>query len=231
MPGAIETARQRARQEITAAILDRAGTHLAERGPNDLSLRAVARELGMASSAVYRYFPSRDDLLTALIVEAYDALGQVAEHAATGDAPARDRWIGTCRAIRRWAVDHPHRYALLFGTPVPGYAAPTITVDHGTRASRALLSILDDAWRAGHLQPVDEQRVPPELNDDLDAVAAYTGFSGPRANLLATLAAWSQLYGMISFELFGQTRGITEHDEVLFLATVGILADTVGIHR
>lgn len=122
----VRGARARARIEITAAIKDEARTQLAAEGAARLSLRAVARELGMVSSALYRYFPSRDDLLTALIVDAYDAIGAAAEQAAAEAGTDRplDRWTAVCRAVRTWAVAHPHEYALIYGSPVPGYTAP-----------------------------------------------------------------------------------------------------------
>ena len=104
--------RARVRAELTREIADVARRHLASAGAAALSLRAVARELGMASSAVYRYFPSRDDLLTALIVDAYDALGDAAE-ARRAPAAARDdlrgRWRAACRAVREWARRAPAR--------------------------------------------------------------------------------------------------------------------------
>src|SRR5215207_3373039 len=101
------TARERVRAEITAEITDAARRQLAEVGAAALSLRAVARELGMASSAVYRYFPSRDELLTRLIIDGYDALGAVAEHADDPAAPPEERWLSVCRATRAWALAHP----------------------------------------------------------------------------------------------------------------------------
>lgn len=225
----IETARERARRDVTAAILGESMGHLAREGASGLSLRAVARELGMASSAIYRYFASRDELLTALIVQAYDELGEAAERAASQSGSPRMRWLATCTAIRTWALSHPHRYALIFGTPVPGYAAPESTTESGTRASRALLGILDDAWRGGDLHPVHESAVPDVLREDLEQIGAFVGYRGPEPNLLAAIAAWSQMYGLISFELFGQTRGMTSHDEVLFLATVEFMVDSVGL--
>src|SRR5438105_15527402 len=105
------TARDRARAELTEEIKAVARRHLAEVGPAALSLRAIAREVGMVSSAVYRYFPSRDDLLTALIVEAYDELGdrvEAAEAVAGDDLAARFRAV--CRAIHDWARANPHEY-------------------------------------------------------------------------------------------------------------------------
>ena len=102
----IRGARERARIEVSAAIKDEARTQLAQEGAAKLSLRAVARELGMVSSALYRYFPSRDDLLTALIVDAYDAVGAAAESAPAAVPDPHDhlaRWSALCCAVRAWA--------------------------------------------------------------------------------------------------------------------------------
>src|SRR5690348_15569859 len=126
--------RARVRAEMIDEIKATARRHLAVDGAN-LSLRAVARDLGMVSSAFYRYFASRDDLLTALIIDAYDALGDAAERAeaAADRADLRGRWLTTCRAVRGWALDHPPEYALIYGSPVPGYRAPQDTIPPATR--------------------------------------------------------------------------------------------------
>ena len=149
---AVRTARALARAELTRAILDRARDQLAEVGPAALSVRQIARDLEMASSAVYRYFPSRDALLTALIVEGYDDLGEAVE---TADASVRRRdrfdrrWSAVAHAVHDWARAQPHRYALLYGSPVPGYAAPDDTVPAATRVTFTLLAIVRDAELAG----------------------------------------------------------------------------------
>ena len=115
--------RARVRAEMTDEIKNVARRHLATDGAN-LSLRAVARDLGMASSAVYRYFASRDDLLTAMIIDAYDALGSTAEAAVGGkEVPFTDRFLSACHAVRDWALENPHEWALIYGSPVPGYQA------------------------------------------------------------------------------------------------------------
>src|SRR5215472_2336431 len=101
---------ERARAELTREIKEEARRQLAEVGGNGLSLRAVARELGMVSSALYRYFPSRDDLLTALIIDAYDAVGKAAEDAVAVETIAGRQWAAACHAIRAWALAHPHEY-------------------------------------------------------------------------------------------------------------------------
>lgn len=145
----VRGARARARIEITAAIKAEARTQLAAEGAAKLSLRAVARELGMVSSALYRYFPSRDDLLTALIVDAYDAVGAAAERAAAEAAGERPlvRWTAACRAVRAWAVAHPHEYALIYGSPVPGYTAPQDTNAPAARVGLVLVDIAREAHR------------------------------------------------------------------------------------
>lgn len=124
-PSAPRTARARVRDELTREIKEVPRRQLAARGMAELSLRAVARETGMGSSTVYRYFPSRDRLLTALIVDAYDAVGAMAEQAesAVRRADVSGRWMSVVRAVREWAVAHPQEYALIFGSPVPGYRA------------------------------------------------------------------------------------------------------------
>ena len=139
-------ARARVRAELTREIKSVARRQLAESGAAALSLRAVARELNMASSAVYRYFPSRDELLTALIVDAYDAVGAAAELDESGvrRTDFAGRWMAAARAVREWAVAHPQEHALIYGSPVPGYRAPLDTIDPAARIPLLLLHIVDD---------------------------------------------------------------------------------------
>ena len=145
------TARERARAQITAEILDAARGYLATDGAPALSLRAIARDLGMASSALYRYFSSRDELLTRLIIDAYDSLGAAAEvREATMDRnDLAGRFTATCDAVRAWALVHPNEYALIYGSPVPGYVAPADTVQPATRVTALLLRIIVEAATAG----------------------------------------------------------------------------------
>src|SRR4051812_30354536 len=107
--GMPSTARERVRAELTREITDAARRQLAEVGAAALSLRAVAREVGMVSSAVYRYFPSRDDLLTRLIIDGYDDVGAAAEAADVPSAPPVERWLAVCRAVRAWARSEERR--------------------------------------------------------------------------------------------------------------------------
>jgi AcrR family transcriptional regulator len=224
-------ARERARTEVTAEIVAVARRQLAEVGPSQLSLRSVARELGVVSSAVYRYVESRDELLTLLIVTAYDSLGECAEQAAAdsvGLAPAQ-RWVATAAAIRSWALQHPHEYALLYGTPVPGYSAPSVTTGPGTRVPFVLVGIVRDASAAGLLRPPPEPTLPADLAADLAMLRSAIDLAVTDGVLLATLAAWSQLFGLLSLELFSQTRGVVSEHELLFASTARLMADRIGL--
>jgi AcrR family transcriptional regulator len=205
--------RARARAGMTAEIKRIAREHLAADGPN-LSLRAVARDLGVVSSAVYRYFDSRDALLTALIVEGYDSLATAVEQAEAA-VPRRDlagRWTATGRSVRAWALGRPHEYALLYGSPVPGYAAPQDTIEPAVRPVLALAAILRDGVERGVLTAAD--RLPRAVRADLERIGTFPGFESiPAAVLARGMTAWAQLFGALSFELFGRlTNGVTDFD-------------------
>jgi AcrR family transcriptional regulator len=229
----IEGVRERARAAVRAELVAEARRQLAEVGPAALSLRSVARAAGMVSSGVYRYFASRDELLTALIIESYDALGAELERAAARHRarPPLERWVATCRAARRWGVDHPHEWALVYGTPVPGYEAPQATVGPAQRVTRAFVGIVADAADVGALHPpcIDPARVPTKLAGELRRIAAELDVALTVDDFVRLITAWSQLFGMVSFELFGQTTGaITAHEE-LFVATATTSGELVGL--
>lgn len=230
------TARAIAREKTTADIVEEGRRQLAEHGAAGLSLRSVARELGMVSSAVYRYVASRDDLLTRLIIEAYESLGERVEAsvASSRHDAALDRWVDAGHAVRAWALERPHEYFLVFGTPVPGYAAPEITAAAGTRASRALVGIVVDAAGQQQLKrPRNRTVVEPSsgLIDDFSTLR--TGLDGgDRLDdelLLAVLAGWTQMFGLVSFELSNHTRGVVTHHRDLFDAAVRLMGTQVGL--
>ena len=227
-PTTVTGVRARARAEVRTAILAAASKRLAEDGANDLSLRAVARDVGMVSSAVYRYFASRDELLTALIIEAYDSLGDHVEaHVqATSGRPGGERWVDAAMAIRSWALAHRNDYALLYGTPIPGYAAPDDTVASGTRVARALVGIVREA---DHLEPVADHPIEPSLSESFAALRAELDLDVDDSTILAVITAWSQLFGLLTFELFGQTRDFVSDDEALFRAAATAMAASIGL--
>ncbi len=200
---------------------------VARNGASALSLREVARELNMASSAIYRYFATRDELLTTLIVNAYNDMGAAVEKADAklSTAGHRERFVGVARAVRRWALRHPHDYALIFGTPVSGYVAPAGTIVAATRVSAVLGRILSQA-------EADTTTASPSAAEramvDVDAVTAVTGpLSGPR--VIDALSAWSAIYGLISFELFGHFVGSVKKNDTFFDAALHSWADRFGL--
>jgi AcrR family transcriptional regulator len=230
---AVRTARARAREELVAAIKEAAGQQLAQVGAAALSLRAVARELGMVSSALYRYFPNRDALLTALIVDAYDAVGEAAERAeqAAADALGGERWLVVCRGVRRWALDHPHQWALVYGSPVPGYAAPTDTVASAIRLTRVMARIVLAAHEAGEVEPPEQPLPGPRLTTP--AVAEIVGVEPgpPYEDLLErALTLVMALVGAVSYELFGHLHGGITDLDAYFDRVVAVSAEPVGLH-
>lgn len=224
-------ARARARIEVTAAIKDEARRQLVAEGAAKLSLRAVARELGMVSSALYRYFPSRDDLLTALIIDAYDSLGESAEraHESVAGAGPLERWVATCEAVRHWSLDHPHEYALIYGSPVPGYTAPQATVPPAARVGLLLIGIVRDAHQGSGLPELPA--VPEDLQAEAARIAADLAPDLPSEVAAPLVAAWAQLFGLVGFELFGQFNRVVEDREPFFRHAVRQLGRSVGLGR
>ncbi|TDE12668.1 TetR/AcrR family transcriptional regulator [Jiangella asiatica] len=228
---ASRTARERARAELTREITEIGRRQLASEGATGLSLRAIAREMGMVSSAIYRYFPSRDDLLTALIIDAYNAIGEAVEQAdarcAEDDYPGR--WRAVCRAARGWALAHPHEYALLYGSPVPGYQAPQDTVEPAIRDTVVYGRILADAYAGGALSPPDGfPAPPPSFSHDAEAVRSL--MPGLPDDLVArAVASWTGLFGILSFEIFGQFNNVVDDRTTLFEHTIDTLGRLVGL--
>src|SRR5438876_11068397 len=233
-PSVLRAARERTRAEITRQILDAARRHLATEGAAGLSLRAIARELGASSSAVYRYVASRDELLTRLIVAAYDALGSAAEtqEAAVARADLAGRWSAVCGAVRGWALANPNEYALIYGTPVPGHIAPPATIASAARVSNMLLGILTDAARRP-TPAIAGDDVPPDDRKALTPARSLAGPEVPDALLQRGLMAWAALFGTVSFELFGLLHGIVGEQpgdhEAFFAESVRRWAAQLGI--
>jgi AcrR family transcriptional regulator len=206
-----ERLRAQTRDEAKAAAL----RQIAAAGPHSLSLNAIGRELGMTGPALYRYFAGRDDLLTELISDGYHDLADAVEAAASAsaDASPADRIRALARAYREWAVAQPHRYLLLFGTPVPGYAAPAHTIEAATRTLHAFLepiAALDPGSRA------------PALEGQFTAGLADRNpehpWSGPVLRL--GVSGWTRMHGVVSLEVEGHFGPMGFDPGLLFEAEV-----------
>jgi AcrR family transcriptional regulator len=212
--------------------------HLETDGAN-LSLRAVARDMGMVSSALYRYYPSRDDLLTALILDGYNSVGEaveIADATVAGRDQVRERWLAASRAIRAWALANPAEYALLYGSPVPGYAAPQDTIVAASRAYAVLGRILTDAFASGSLAapPPAAARIDSlsrALRADLARASAGISPGLPDSLMLAGITAWVHMFGVVSFELFGQFNNVIDARAEFFEQQMEQMADLIGFAR
>lgn len=240
-PNVPRTARERARAEVMAELLAAANVRLGTDGAAALSLRAIARDLGMASSAVYRYVDSRDALLTLLIIDGYTAAGTACEEAAAssrerGEGPAQV-WLAVARALRAWALAHPRTYELIYGTPVPGYAAPTDTVPAATRLWAVIIAVVHDAAATGTLTPTGPEFPTAGLvTAETFGFAGYDPASGSPAEtrevelmIVRSFTLFSSLLGAISAELFGHFHKVTDNLAGIFDATIATTAAGVGL--
>ena len=213
--------REQARRAVMADITAEGRRQLARDGAAGLSVRSVARELDMASSAIYRYVASRDELLTLLIVAGYERLADALEASGTR-LTGRAQWKARGKALHAWAHANPHEYALLYGSPVPGYAAPQDTIDPATRVYAALAApltaaTLEPAAVDGPLE-ADGRRLVGELGLDLSPAAG-----------IALVQILASLFGLVTFELFGHTNNVITDHLALYVHHLDDLADRLGL--
>lgn len=203
--------------DLQAAIKETAWKQIAEHGAPALSLRAIARELGITAPAIYNYFPRRDDLVTALIVDAFTSLGE-SQQAAIRDLAQESRAARLSAlgiAYRDWAITYPQRYQLIFGTPIPGYEAPAdITVPAAAWSLLPLIETLQAIFEAGRLRTDLSAPLTPELKSMLNGWSQFAGGADVEA-LYAALVIWSRVHGLVSMEIGHQMPTfITDPGEV-----------------
>jgi AcrR family transcriptional regulator len=201
---------------------------IADSGAANLSLRAISRNLGMASSAIYRYFPSRDQLLTVLIIESYEQLGEAVEQ-----AEARcdrldfiGRWRAVAHSARQWALEHGADYGLIFGTPIPGYVAPVDTIGPATRYVAVLLNILVDLQSAGR-RPRGLPTISAALHREYEMMRDRVAADVSDELLLVGVSAWMNLFGALTFELFGHLHNVLDEPGAHFETMVELLGERI----
>lgn len=224
--------RQDSREHVEAQIIELGRRQLVDRGAAGLSLRAIARDLGMVSSAVYRYVSSRDELLTLLLVDAYSELADIVEGARD---TVTDQWtddvIAIARAVRQWAVAHPARWALLYGSPVPGYHAPAErTVRVGTRVVGALFDTIAAGITTGDIRLTNDV-VPQPMSSDFERIRQEFGFPGDDHVVVKCFLLWAGVVGAVSLEVFGQYGADTLTDpEAVFDIQLRLLVGVLTQH-
>ncbi|MFG2234054.1 TetR/AcrR family transcriptional regulator [Streptomyces sp. NPDC048723] len=212
MTGSTKTPRERYRQQVREEVKEKAWQQIAGSGASALSLNAIAKQMGMSGPALYRYFANRDELITELIRDAYRSLADVFIAADSDEGAGRPGLAGLAHVLRRWALADPHRYFLVYGTPVPGYHAPPDV----TAIASELMSVLLDACAA---TPDAE---PHAFEGHLAAHRAWAGShpDAPPSALRLALTFWSRLHGVLSLELAGHFTGMDLDPALFFQAEV-----------
>lgn len=236
--------RDRRRADTVAEIKSIALGQLAADGPDALSLRAVARDLGVSVQALYHYFDSRDALVTALVTDAFTSLGDaVAAGGAAGSTPA-ERIVGAGLAYRRWASEHRAAFLLALGVPLPDYTAPEEgpTKEAAARMGRAFQDIVFGGWTADELRAVPLPGTDPST-PAVQVVGAGEGEPGevepgvasleslPPGALALFINGWASLHGLVMLEVHGHLSWLGEHGEQTCLAVLTSYADTVDRAR
>ncbi len=198
--------REERHPDLFTAIKDSAWKQIAEFGAPALNLRAIARDLGIAAPSIYNYFPSRDNLVTTLIVDAYNSLAgaQEATLEANASASLSDKLFSLGIAYRDWATKFPQRYQLIFGTPIPNYHAPDdVTVAAATRALVPLIKVIQDLQKENTLRTERLAGMSPKLESMLKSWQEVEGSSDIEALYLA-LVIWSRVHGLVGLEIGNQ---------------------------
>lgn len=228
----IPNRRARLRAETTAEIKRVALDLVADSGPDAISLRAIAREMGMTANAIYSYFPTRDDLVTALISDLYTSLVETLEAAADAE-PASDparRLLAWSDSFRAWALANPSGFRLLAGDPVPGYRAPEggPAPEAERRFCAGLTAIVAAAWpQVGPRQP-DESYDWSDFDEDLVATARQRFPDLPPAGLALALRIWARMHGLVSLEVYGRLGTKTNDPGKLYRTDMRDLVRSIG---
>ncbi|MBI1256646.1 MAG: TetR family transcriptional regulator [Chloroflexi bacterium] len=213
-------ARQQQRDDMTEAIKSAARQQMTDEGTASISLRAIARILDITAPALYRYFTNRDDLITDLIVDAFNALADalVAADATQAREDYGARLITVLMAYRQWAIDHPTDFKLIYGNPIPGYNAPReVTVAAASRPFYQVIEIVAAAHADGILQPAPEALdLPASIEAHLNGLSEQDGYQQPSFILYITVVGWSRIHGMIMLELFDNTQPVIGDTEAFY---------------
>jgi AcrR family transcriptional regulator len=212
---------------LQEAIKETAWKQIAESGAAALSLRAIARDLKITAPAIYNYFPDRDALVTALIIDAYTSFGD-SQIEARDAVPAKDlvgRMMAVGVAYRKWAQTYPQRYQLIFGTPIPGYDAPLMEVlPSAARSLSASVSVIEQLRLAGKLNVISFPKVKAEYKDSFEVWKGYGGGDVDILSLSIAMVVWSRVHGIVSLEIAGNLPPFGPSGDDLYLYELNSVA-------
>lgn len=221
--------RDRRRAETVREIKESALRQLTEIGTGGLSLRGVAREVGMTVQSIYHYFASRDELLTALVVDAHAALADAVQTAADGSRgrPRDERLAAVMGAYRRWALEHRAEFLLVYGTPVPGYQAPPdgTTAAAARRLADGFLEVVFDGFTREEIAAIPLPGGGESLADVADRPETW---SLPAGALALFLDLRARMHGMVMLEVLDQIHPMAGHADALFATVQARVATDVA---
>ena len=219
--------------EMIVRIKAAARQQMAQYGTAGLSLRGIARELGITAPAIYNYFPRLEDLITALIVDAFTALADAID-AAESVVESETCWskiLASCLAYREWAIAHPMDFQLIYGNPIPGYVAPAeVTVPLARRPFDGLFRLFLEAYQSGELViPAEYAPIPASISEHLATWLPKAGYDFPHALLCLLMSGWARIHGMVMLELFehlppvvGDTGAFYRYELDAFMGRLGL---------
>ncbi len=213
-------------------IRDAAVEQLAARRTVKLAPSTLATASSQDPDKIRRAFPDSNAVLSALVLGAYNDMSDAAEAAIVpGDSPLQ-RWIAISRGVRAWALGHPDEYSLIWGQPVPDFSAPPETMAAGARTVLTLLATLHEALAAGELLGgEDDLPLPPAMAANVTALAEGLLNGLPDWVIARMLVAWTQLHGMVGFEVNGHIAGVAGDPEAFFDHAAAQMGRYVGLSR
>lgn len=225
--------RERLRENTREEIKTIARKHMQEQGTAAISLRAIARDMGLTVTALYRYYPSHDELVTALIVDAFNALADAMEQADNSQPREHyaERLMAVMLAYRAWAIQNSANFQLIYGNPIPGYHAPReITVPAVIRGFRVVVGILAEAMANGELQASAEyQQLPPHVSAYMTELIERDGYNIPLQPMYFGVSGWVKMHGMIMLELFQHTPAVVGDPEEFYRFEITNILKTAGL--
>lgn len=237
-----QTRRERLRAATTEEIIQTARLLLVEQGPDAVSLRAIARQMGMSAPALYRYFDSREELIRHVIADIFTELG-TAIHAAIHETKERvgaladhrlkltGEVVAACREFRRWALEHTGEFGLLFGVPLPGIddGRYDIASECALRFASEFFGLFLELWQSEPFPVPPSEEIDPGLLDQIERYQGFLGAELPAGVILTFLRCWMLLYGAVAMEVFGHFAFALEDPSPMFEYTLADLAQLVSL--